>query len=47
MVNYLPQEILPGDLLAGARFNVMTSCCLTEKEAQGLRPAGEWQRRCA
>lgn len=33
MLHYLPQEILPGDLLAGARFNVMTSCCLTEKEA--------------
>jgi trans-4-hydroxy-L-proline dehydratase len=34
MVNYLPQEILPGDLLAGGRFNVMTSCCLNEKEAE-------------
>jgi trans-4-hydroxy-L-proline dehydratase len=33
MVHYVPQEILPGDLLAGARFNVMTSCCLNEKEA--------------
>jgi formate C-acetyltransferase len=32
MVKYLPKEILPGDLLAGARFNVMTSHCLTEKE---------------
>jgi trans-4-hydroxy-L-proline dehydratase len=33
MVKYVPQEILPGDLLAGGRFNVMTSCCLNEKEA--------------
>ncbi len=32
MVKYLPKEILPGDLLAGARFNVMTSHCLTEAE---------------
>jgi len=32
MVNYVPQEILPGDLLAGARFNIQTSMCLTEKE---------------
>jgi trans-4-hydroxy-L-proline dehydratase len=34
MVRYLPQEILPGDLLAGARFNVQTSTCLTRKEAR-------------
>ena len=34
MVNYLPKEILPGDLLAGARFNMMTSACLTRSEAQ-------------
>ena len=34
MVHYLPKEILPGDLIAGARFNVMTSCCLTKKEAR-------------
>ena len=32
MVNYLPQEILPGDLLAGGRFNIQTSMCFTEKE---------------
>ena len=32
MVNYLPQEILPGDLIAGARFNVQTSMCFTKKE---------------
>ena len=34
MVNYLPREILPGDLLAGARFNIQTSACLTEKETR-------------
>ncbi len=34
MVHYLPREILPGDLLAGARFNVQTSACLTEKETR-------------
>jgi trans-4-hydroxy-L-proline dehydratase len=34
MVRYLPKEILPGDLLAGARFNVETSACLTKKETQ-------------
>ena len=28
----LPMEILPGDLLCGARFNMMYSMCLTEKE---------------
>ncbi|MGB4268642.1 MAG: pyruvate formate lyase family protein [Spirochaetota bacterium] len=32
MVNYLPHEILPGDLIAGARFNIQTSFCLTKKE---------------
>ena len=34
MVHYLPKEILPGDLLAGARFNLMTSCCMTREEAK-------------
>ncbi|GAB4220111.1 MAG: glycyl radical protein [Spirochaetota bacterium] len=32
MVNYLPHEILPGDLIAGARFNIQTSFCLTKSE---------------
>ncbi len=32
MVNYVPQEMLPGDLIAGARFNVITSTCFTRKE---------------
>jgi len=34
MLNYLPQEILPGDLIAGGRFNVMTSTCFTKAEAK-------------
>jgi trans-4-hydroxy-L-proline dehydratase len=32
MTNYVPQEILPGDLLAGGRFNILTSLCFDEKE---------------
>lgn len=32
MVKYVPKEVLPGDLIAGARFNVMTSSCLTKQE---------------
>ncbi|MCX6029750.1 MAG: hypothetical protein NT169_10670 [Chloroflexi bacterium] len=52
MVRYLPAEILPGDLLGGGRFNVMTSTCLTEQEAReytrlvggkgGTREAMKW-----
>ena len=34
MVHYVPKEILPGDLIAGARFNIMTSTCLTKGEAK-------------
>ena len=33
MVNHVPQEVLPGDLIAGARFNVITSTCFTKKES--------------
>ena len=32
MVNHVPREMLPGDLIAGARFNVITSTCFTQKE---------------
>ncbi len=32
MVKYVPKEILPGDLIAGGRFNLQTSMCLTRKE---------------
>lgn len=34
MVDYVPQEMLPGDLIAGARFNIQVSACLTKKEAR-------------
>ncbi|RMF20992.1 MAG: hypothetical protein D6760_10400 [Deltaproteobacteria bacterium] len=34
MVHYVPHEILPGDLLAGARFNVLTSKCWNRQEAR-------------
>lgn len=33
IVNYMPQEVLPGELIAGARFNMMASRCLNEEEA--------------
>ena len=52
MVNCLPQEILPGDLIAGGRFNVLTSACFTERESRrhqklvlgknGTRAAIKW-----
>ena len=34
MVNYVPAEILPGDLIAGGRFNLQTSKCWTKQEAK-------------
>ena len=34
IVNQMPQEILPGDLLCGARFNGMYSLCLNKKETK-------------
>jgi formate C-acetyltransferase len=34
MTRYVPRDILPGDLLAGSRFNIQTSLCLTEREAR-------------
>ncbi len=34
MVRYVPREILPGDLLAGGRFNIQTSACLTRAETR-------------
>ena len=33
IVNRIPQEILPGDLIAGGRFNVMASRCWNKAEA--------------
>ena len=34
MIEYLPQEVLPGDLICGGRFNIMASRCWTEDEAK-------------
>ena len=34
MMKYVPSEILPGDLIAGGRFNVQTSMCWTEEETK-------------
>jgi formate C-acetyltransferase len=34
MTDCLPQEILPGDLLCGATFNLATSFCLTKEETK-------------
>ena len=34
IVKYVPQEILPGDLIEGGRFNLQTSMCWNEKEAK-------------
>ena len=34
IVNYVPQEILPGDLIVGGRFNIQTSMCFTEQESR-------------
>ena len=52
MVGYLPKEILPGDLIAGGRFNIQASMCLTENEQKefnrltvgknGARAAVNW-----
>jgi len=52
MVNHLPAEILPGDLIAGGRFNVQTSLCLKKDEQteynrlingkNGARAAMKW-----
>jgi len=52
MINYLPKELLPGDLIAGARFNIQASMCLKEDEQKefdrlaagksGARVAVKW-----
>jgi pyruvate-formate lyase len=39
MVNHMPAEILPGDLIAGGRFNVQTSLCLDETEQKAFDKA--------
>lgn len=52
LTKYLPCEILPGDLLFGARFNIQTSFCLYKDEMKkrnkkvlgknGLRKKAKW-----
>ncbi len=39
MVTYMPKEILPGDLIAGGRFNIQTSLCLDENEQEDFDEA--------
>ncbi len=39
MVHYMPKEILPGDLIAGGRFNVQTSLCLDRAEQDAFDQA--------
>ncbi|MFH1138801.1 MAG: pyruvate formate lyase family protein [Pseudomonadota bacterium] len=34
MVNHVPREILPGDLIAGGRFNIMASRCFSKDEVR-------------
>jgi formate C-acetyltransferase len=34
IIHHVPQEIIPNDLLCGARFNMLTSHCLTRKQAK-------------
>jgi len=34
MLDHVPQEILPGDLIAGARFNMHTSLCLDKQQTK-------------
>jgi trans-4-hydroxy-L-proline dehydratase len=38
MVNRVPKEVLPGDLLAGGRFNIVTSLCFNQAEQKA------WER---
>lgn len=55
MVHHLPQELLPDDLLAGARFNILASRCWSEDEAaergrllygpHGARASVQWFHR--
>lgn len=55
MVEHLPAEVLPGDLVAGGRFNVLASRCWTRREAaerdaallgpRGARAATLWFHR--
>ena len=44
MVDCVPQELLPGDLLAGGRFNVLVSRCWNRREARAWKRAIEGRR---
>lgn len=46
-VNHLPQEILPNDLLCGARFNSIYSMCLTKQEQEKRDKITEKAREAA
>lgn len=37
MVDHVPQELLPGDLIAGGRFNILASRCWNRREARAWR----------
>jgi len=37
MVDCVPQELLPGDLIAGGRFNILASRCWSRREARAWR----------
>ena len=37
MVNHLPQEILPGDLIAGGRFNVLALLCTFQQMCERIK----------
>ena len=44
MVNRMPQELLPGDLIAGARFLIMASKCLDKKQTKDRSKAFEGKK---
>jgi len=46
MINHLPQEIIPGDLIAGARFNIQTSKCWTKEETAQRNKLMYGKKRC-
>jgi pyruvate-formate lyase len=37
MVDHVPQELLPGDLIAGGRFNILASRCWSRREVRAWR----------
>lgn len=37
MVEYVPKELLPGDLIAGGRFNILASRCWNRREARAWK----------